>query len=101
MRAVILRQPVVTPKGTVAVAVIVGETQKARNELFRALWLRGFAEQAALVLAAALAIWIGINRELRPLLAPATGGHRDDRPTASSRSMPGPCNPRSARSSMP
>ena len=32
------------------------------------MWLRGFAEQAALVLAAALAIWIGINRELRPLL---------------------------------
>ena len=68
MRAVILLQPVVTPDGTVAVTVIVGETQKARYELFRTLWLRGFAEQAALVLAAALAIWIGINRELRPLL---------------------------------
>jgi two-component system sensor histidine kinase TctE len=68
MRAVILRQPVVTPDGTVSAAVIVGETQKARYELFRALWLRGFAEQAALVLAAALAIWVGINRELRPLL---------------------------------
>jgi two-component system, OmpR family, sensor histidine kinase TctE len=68
MRAVVQLQPVVTPKATVAVAVIVGETQKARYELFRALWLRGFAEQAALVLAAALAIWIGINRELRPLL---------------------------------
>ena len=48
---------------------MVGETQKAREALFRALWLRGFAEQAALVLAAALAIWIGINRELRPLLS--------------------------------
>ncbi len=68
MRAVIQLQPVVTPMGIVAVSVIVGETQKARYELFRALWLRGFAEQAALVLAAALAIWIGINRELRPLL---------------------------------
>ena len=68
MRAAILRQPVVTPGATVAVTVIVGETQKARNELFRTLWLRGFAEQAALVLAAALAIWIGINRELQPLL---------------------------------
>ncbi len=68
MRAVVLRQPVVTPSGTVTVSVMVGETQKARYELFRTLWLRGFAEQAALVLAAALAIWIGINRELRPLL---------------------------------
>ena len=68
MRAVILRQPVATPKGTVAVSVMVGETQKAREELFRALWFRGFAEQAALVLAAALSIWIGINRELQPLL---------------------------------
>ncbi len=68
MRVVILRQPVVTPNATVAVTVMVGETQKARNELFRTLWLRGFAEQAALVLAAALSIWIGINRELRPLL---------------------------------
>ena len=68
MRAIILRQPVVTPSGTVSVSVIVGETQKARNELFQTLWLRGFAEQAALVLAAALSIWIGINRELRPLL---------------------------------
>ena len=68
MRAIILHQPVVTPSGTVSVLVIVGETQKARNELFQALWFRGFMEQAALVLAAALSIWIGINRELRPLL---------------------------------
>ncbi len=68
MRAVILRQPVVTPSGTVTVSVIVGETQKARKALVQTLWLRGFAEQAAMVLAAALAIWIGINRELRPLL---------------------------------
>ena len=68
MRAVILRQPVVTPGATVTVSVMVGETQKAREELFRALWFRGFAEQSALVLAAALSIWIGINRELQPLL---------------------------------
>ena len=68
MRAMILRQPVVTPGETVSVSVIVGETQKARDELFRSLWLRGFMEQAALVLAAAASIWIGINRELRPLL---------------------------------
>ena len=69
MRAVILRQPVVTPTDTRSISVIVGETQKARNELFRSLWARGFAEQATLVIAAALSIWIGINRELQPLLA--------------------------------
>ncbi len=69
MRTVILRQPVATPTGTITVSVMVGETQKAREALFRALWFRGFAEQAALVLAAALAIWVGINRELRPLLS--------------------------------
>jgi two-component system, OmpR family, sensor histidine kinase TctE len=69
MRSVILRQPVVTPSRMVTIAVLVGETQKARDELFRTLWLRGFAEQAALVLAAALAIWVGINRELWPLLS--------------------------------
>jgi two-component system, OmpR family, sensor histidine kinase TctE len=40
MRAMILRQPVVTPGETVSVSVIVGETQKARDELFRSLWLR-------------------------------------------------------------
>ena len=68
MRALMLRQPVITPAGTVSVSVIVGETQKARNDLFRSLWIRGFLEQAALVMAAALSIWVGINRELRPLL---------------------------------
>ena len=93
MRAVILRQPVVTPSATVTVSVIVGETQKARQELFRTLWLRGFAEQAALVLAAALAIWIGINRELRPLLR-LRQAVLASRPTASSRSMPNPCSPK-------
>lgn len=68
MHAVTLRQPVITPEGTVPVTVAVGETLYARDALVRALWLRGFAEQAVLVLAAAVSIWIGITRELRPLL---------------------------------
>lgn len=68
MHAVTLRQPVITPDGTVAVTVAVGETLRARDALVRALWLRGFAEQAALVLAAAASIWVGISRELRPLM---------------------------------
>lgn len=68
MRAIVLRQPVVTPTGTVSVTVAVGETQKARNRLMQSLWMRGFFEQAMLLLAAALFIWIGITVELRPLL---------------------------------
>ncbi len=68
MRAVILRQTVITPSGTAQVHVMVGETLKARDALARSLWLRGFLEQAALVLAAAVSIWIGITRELRPMM---------------------------------
>lgn len=68
MHAVTLRQPVITPDGTVMVTVAVGETLRSRNALVRALWMRGFAEQAALVLAAAVSIWVGISRELRPLM---------------------------------
>ncbi len=68
MNAVVLRQFVITPNGTEPVVVMVGETLKARDAMVRSLWLRGFLEQAALVIAAALAIWIGITRELRPLL---------------------------------
>ena len=68
MHAMILHQPVITPETSVWVEVMVGETLKARDALVAALWLRGFAEQAALVLAAALSIWIGISRELRPLM---------------------------------
>lgn len=68
MHAVSLRQPVITPDGISSVSVTVGETLKARDALVRALWLRGFIEQAALMLAAAISIWFGITVELRPIL---------------------------------
>ena len=68
MHAVTLRQPVITPDGTVNASVTVGETLRARDALVRSFWLRGFAEQAALVLAAAASIWVGISIELRPIL---------------------------------
>ncbi len=68
MNAVVLRQTVITPDGTVPVLVMVGETLMARDAMVRTLWLRGFLEQAALVVAAALSIWIGITRELQPLM---------------------------------
>ncbi|MEO8883400.1 MAG: sensor histidine kinase [Devosia sp.] len=68
MRVTQLSQPVMTPQGALSVTVRVGETLKARNDLVLSLWLRGFIEQALLVLAAFASIWIGINRELTPLL---------------------------------
>jgi len=68
MHAVTLSQPVVTPDGAVSVTVTVGETTLARDALVRELWLRGFAEQAVLIVAAAVSIWIGISLELRPLM---------------------------------
>ncbi|MBI1169973.1 hypothetical protein GC209_01120 [bacterium] len=68
MNAVVVRQSVITPDGTTPIRVMVGETLRARDDMVRSLWLRGFLEQAALVVAAALSIWIGITRELRPLL---------------------------------
>ena len=68
MNAVVLRQSVITPDGTVPVSVMVGETPRARDAMVRSLWMRGFLEEAALVVAAALSIWVGITRELRPLL---------------------------------
>ena len=68
MRITLLRQPVVTPAATIVATVMVGETLKARDALVRTLWLRGFIEQAALIVAGALCIWVGITRQLRPLL---------------------------------
>jgi len=68
MMAVVVRQAVITPDGTVPVTVMVGETLKARDAMVRSLWQRGFLEQAALVVAAALSIWIGITRELGPIV---------------------------------
>lgn len=68
MHGMVLSQPVITPDGTVNVTVAVGETLKARDALVRTLWLRGFLAQAALVLAAAVSIWVGISVELRPLM---------------------------------
>ena len=68
MRAIMIRQPVITPRGSVSITVAVGETLKARDRLMMSLWVRGFFEQAMLLVAGALFIWIGISIELRPLL---------------------------------
>lgn len=69
MHAVALRQPIATPTGSKSVMVMVGETLHNRDAMERDLWVRVFVEQAGVVLVAAIFIWIGISRELRPLLA--------------------------------
>ncbi|MBV1705546.1 MAG: sensor histidine kinase [Hyphomicrobiales bacterium] len=68
MRAVALTQPVLTPDGVKKATVLVGETLIARDALARSLWLRAFLSEAALVAIAALAAWIGVTRQLRPIL---------------------------------
>lgn len=68
MRAVDFMQSVVTPTGEQIIRVTVGETLKARNALVMTLWMRGFFEQGALVIAGAVSIWFGISREIAPLL---------------------------------
>lgn len=68
MRVTELRQPIATPSGTKSISVLVGETLKAHDEMIRRLWLWGFLEEAALILATMASIWIGIDRELRPVL---------------------------------
>lgn len=68
MRAVDFLQTVITPAQETTVRVTVGETLKARNALVMTLWMRGFLEQGALVVAGAISIWFGISREIAPLL---------------------------------
>lgn len=69
MRAIAFEQPVVTTGGTVPVLVVVAETVLARDALFRSIWLPQIIAQAVLVLVAAGFIWIGVSREIAPLLA--------------------------------
>ena len=68
MRAVAYTQPVLTPGGVEKASVFVGETLVARDALASSLWFRGFLSQAALAAIAALAAWIGVTRQLRPIL---------------------------------
>lgn len=68
MHAVTIGQTVITPDGTAAVSVTVGETTGTRDALVHALWWRGVVEQGVLVLAAAISIWVGISIELGPLM---------------------------------
>jgi two-component system sensor histidine kinase TctE len=67
LRVVQIGQPVTQPDTTGLATIIVGETLVAREELARSLWLRGFAQQGLLVIAAAFLAWLGLQRGLVPL----------------------------------
>ncbi|TCR85293.1 sensor histidine kinase [Rhizobium sp. BK376] len=69
MTAVAFRQPIATPTGSTPVLVLIGSTLNSSKAMETQLWFSGFVEQSAVVLLTAVLIWIGISRELRPLLA--------------------------------
>jgi two-component system sensor histidine kinase TctE len=76
MRAVKFPQPIATPSGIVNATVLVAETVNARGQLFRSLWFGQMLQQVLLVVGAAGLIWIGISRELGPLLGLADNVRR-------------------------
>jgi two-component system sensor histidine kinase TctE len=51
-----------------AAVVVVAETGESRDALSRQIWLEGLARQGVLIVAAALLVWFGLGRGLRPLL---------------------------------
>lgn len=66
VRIVRVNQPV--PGSTSGLAAItVAQTLAAREKLVRELWLKGLAQQSALVVAAAALVWFGLKRGLAPL----------------------------------
>jgi two-component system, OmpR family, sensor histidine kinase TctE len=68
LRLVGLQQPVPDPLGLQLAVVTVGETLNARSRMVKDLWIRGFGQQLLLVAIAGLCAWLGLKRELGPLL---------------------------------
>ena len=98
MRVTELRQPIATPSGRKSVSVLVGETLRAHDEMIRRLWLRGFLEEAALIFATMVSIWIGITRNCGPSSA-CGGPFSIGRRTGSSHSIRRRSRPSFSRSS--
>jgi two-component system sensor histidine kinase TctE len=67
IRAVVLRQPVQPGSGRGVVFIHVAERLTVRSESARQIILRMVLPQGLLVLIAALAVWYGVGRGLRPL----------------------------------
>eukprot|EP01037_Dinobryon_pediforme_P014293 gene14293-14416_t len=67
LRSVRLRQWVPLSPMPQFALVIVGQTLGARDKMTNDLWLKGLFQQGALVVAAGLLVWFGLNRGLAPL----------------------------------
>jgi len=63
-----LSKPLYDPQGVGPVLVQVGETAEARDSLSREILLDSLARQGLLIGAAALVVWAGLRRGLRPML---------------------------------
>ena len=63
-----LRKPLYDARAQGPVLVQVGETAEARDALSREILYDSLARQGVLIVAAALVVWIGLRRGLRPIL---------------------------------
>jgi len=63
-----LSKPLYDAQGLGPVLVQVGETAEARDALSREILYDGLARQGLLIVAAALVVWAGLRRGLRPML---------------------------------
>jgi len=67
VRMVVLMQPVVTPAGTVLLAVEVAQTLRGHRQMLRSLWLRTVGPLLAILLLATVLILFGLRRGLLPV----------------------------------
>ena len=68
VRMVMLIQPVVTPNGSVPLAVEVAQTMRGHQQLLRSLWLRTVGPPLLILLLATALIVFGLRRGLRPIM---------------------------------
>ncbi len=67
VRMAVLVQPVVTPNGSVPLAVEVAQTMRGHRQLLRSLWLRTVGPPLLILLLATALIAFGLRRGLRPI----------------------------------
>ncbi|MFM9917597.1 MAG: sensor histidine kinase [Rhizobacter sp.] len=67
VRLVVLMQPVVTPSGTVLLAVEVAQTLRGHRQMLRSLWLRTVGPLLLILLLATVLILFGLRRGLLPV----------------------------------
>jgi len=66
--AVAFGQPVFDGDDVDAIAIVVAQTTEGRTALARQMWTRAVAGHVALLLVAAVLLWFGLRRGLRPLV---------------------------------